>query len=57
MMTLVAARHEPAAMARANCFASNDPATFFYPDRQWQGVNEVPYTFLINGTLAVDRRA
>jgi hypothetical protein len=46
-----------AAMARANCYASNDPGTYYYADRYWQGVGEVPYTFIKDGVLQVDRRA
>ena len=46
-----------AAIARANCFASKDPATFYYPDRHWQAISDVPYTFLRDGVLLVDRRA
>jgi hypothetical protein len=46
-----------AAIARANCFASSDPATFYYADRHWQGISGVPYTFMRDGVLQVDRRA
>ena len=46
-----------AAMARANSFASRDPDTYYYPDRKWQYVGDVPYTFLKDGVLQVDRRA
>ena len=46
-----------AAMARANSFASRDPDTYYYPDRKWQYVGEVPYTWLKDGVLQVDRRA
>ena len=35
------------AMARANSFASPDPDTYYYKDRKWQFVGDVPYnTFL-----------
>jgi hypothetical protein len=46
-----------AAMARANCFASRDPETFYWPDRCWQCVVDVPYTFERDGILMLDRRA
>jgi hypothetical protein len=46
-----------AAMARANSFASNDADTYYYPDRKWQYVGDVPYNFMKNGVLQVDRRA
>jgi hypothetical protein len=46
-----------AAIARANCFGNMDPGTFFYPDRHWQAVHDVPYTFMRDGVLQVDRRA
>ena len=31
--------------------------TYFYIDRKWQYVGDVPYTFLKDGTLEVDRWA
>lgn len=46
-----------AAMARANSFASTDPDTFYYKDRKWQYVGDVPYNFNKDGVLEVDRRA
>jgi hypothetical protein len=46
-----------AAIARANCFASRDANTFYYKDRKWQYVGDVPYTFVKDGVLQVDRRA
>lgn len=46
-----------AAIARANCFASNDSDTLFYEGRHWRGVGDVPYTFVKDGILEVDRRA
>jgi hypothetical protein len=46
-----------AAIARANCFASKDAGTYFYKDRKWQYVGDVPYTFVKDGVLLVDRRA
>ena len=46
-----------AAMARANSFASHDPDTYYYPDRKWQYVGDVPYNFMKDGVLQVDRRA
>ena len=45
------------AMARANSFASRDPDTYYYKDRKWQYVGDVPYNFLKGGVLDVDRRA
>jgi hypothetical protein len=54
---LAEAARAAAAIARANCFASKDPATFYYPDRHWQAISDVPYTFLRDGVLLVDRRA
>jgi hypothetical protein len=46
-----------AAMARANCFASGDRGTFYYDDRHWQAVGDIPYNFVKDGILEVDRRA
>ena len=46
-----------AAMARANSFASPDRGTYYYDDRQWQYVGDIPYTWLKDGVLEVDRRA
>ncbi len=46
-----------AATARATSFASPARDTFFYPDRKWQFVGDVPYNFLKDGVLQVDRRA
>jgi hypothetical protein len=46
-----------AAIARANSFASRDPETYFYDDRQWQAITDVPYTFLRDGVLLLDRRS
>ena len=46
-----------AAMARANSYASTDRRTYFYHDRQWQYVGDVPYNNLKDGILEVDRRA
>ena len=51
------AAHAGAAMARANSFASPDADTYYYKDRKWQYVGDVPYTFLKDGVLQVDRRA
>ena len=45
------------AMARANSFASPTRDTYFYDDRKWQYVGDVPYTFVKNGVDEVDRRA
>src|SRR5262249_17308217 len=46
-----------AATARANSFASTDPGIRFYDDRQWLYIGDVPYTWMKNGVLQVDRRA
>ena len=46
-----------AAMARANSFASRDADTYYYEDRKWQYVGDVPYNFVKDGVLQVDRRA
>ncbi len=54
---LSGAARTAAAMARANSFASRDPDTFYYKDRKWQYVGDVPYTFVKDGILQVDRRA
>lgn len=51
------AAHTAAAFARANCFASRDPGTIYYEGGQWRSVGDVPYTFLKDGVLQVDRRA
>jgi hypothetical protein len=54
---LAEAARVAAAIARANSFASRDPETYFYDDRQWQAVVDVPYTFERDGVLMLDRRA
>ena len=46
-----------AAMARANSFVSPDPDTYYYKDRKWQYVGNVPHDFNKDGVLEVDRRA
>ena len=46
-----------AAMARANTYASPAPDTYYYQDRKWQYVGDVPYTFVKDGIAQVDRRA
>ena len=46
-----------AAMARANSFDSPDRGTYYYDDEKWQYVGDVPYTWLKDGVLQVDRRA
>lgn len=46
-----------AAMARANTFASRDPGTYYYEYHQWQHIGDVPYTFVKDGVLELDRRA
>jgi hypothetical protein len=46
-----------AAIARANCFASRESETYYWPDRHWQCVIDVPYTFERDGILMLDRRA
>lgn len=45
------------AFARANAFASPVPDTYFYPDRKWQYFGEMPYNFMRDGVVDVDRRA
>ena len=45
------------AMARANSFASPIRNTYYYDDRKWQFVGEVPYNFVKDGILEVDHRA
>jgi hypothetical protein len=45
------------AFARANSFASPVSDTFFYEDRKWQYVGDVPYNFVKDGILQVDLRA
>ncbi len=45
------------AMARSLAFASTDRDTFFYEDRKWQFVGDVPYTFEKDGIPQIDRRA
>ena len=42
------------AMARANTFGPAD--AHYYPDRQWQGVNAVNYTFIVDGVPQIDAR-
>jgi hypothetical protein len=42
---LAEAARAAAAMARANCFASRDPGTYYNPDRRWQCIANTPYTF------------
>ena len=54
---LAEAARAGAAMARANSFASRDADTYYYPDRKWQFVGDVPYNFMKDGVLQVDRRA
>jgi hypothetical protein len=46
-----------AAMARANSFDSPDRATYFYDNERWQYVGDIPYTWLKDGVLQVDRRS
>lgn len=46
-----------AAFARANCFASADPDTYYYPGKYWQAITGVPYTFVRDGVLEIDLRA
>ena len=54
---LSAAAKTGSAMARANSYASPDRDTYFYEDRKWQYVGEMPYTFIKDGVNEVDRRA
>ena len=43
------------AIARANTYGA-PPGGYYYPDRKWQGVSGVSYTFLQNGTPQIDAR-
>jgi hypothetical protein len=43
------------AIARANTYAP-PPDGFYYPDRKWQGVTGLPYTFTRDGTPLIDSR-
>lgn len=45
------------AMARANSYASRIPDTYYYANRKWQFVGDVPYTFVKNGIPQVDQLA
>jgi hypothetical protein len=45
------------AFARANSYASPVSDTYFYEDRKWQYIGDVPYNFMKDGVLEVDRRA
>ncbi|BAH35741.1 DUF1214 domain-containing protein [Rhodococcus erythropolis] len=53
---LESAAHAGAAFARGIAFASEDSDTYFYQGRQWQGVGNVPYTFVDHaGVTMIDR--
>ena len=43
------------AIARANTYGT-PPGGYYYPDRKWQGVAGVSYTFLQDGTPQIDTR-
>jgi hypothetical protein len=45
------------AMARANSYASPVPDTYYYSNRKWQFVGDIPYTFVKDGIVQVDRLA
>ena len=45
------------AMARAVSFDSPIADTYYYDDRKWQFIGDVPYDFIKDGVLEVDRRA
>ncbi len=45
------------AIARSISFASPQADTYFYDDRKWQYIGDVPYDFMKNGTIEIDRRA
>ena len=45
------------AIARANSFASRISNTYYYSDRKWQYIGDVPYDFVKNGIVQVDHRA
>lgn len=57
MALLAEAARTAAAFARADCFASADPATYYYPGKYWQAISGVPYTFVRDGVLEIDLRA
>ena len=44
------------AMARAIAFASPIPDTYYYADRKWQYVGDVPYNLVKDGIPQVDHR-
>src|SRR5262249_28491787 len=46
-----------AAIARANTFASREADVRLWPDREWEGIGDVPYTFERDGALLLDRRS
>ena len=46
-----------AATARANAFASPAADTYYYEGHKWQYVGDVPYDFVKDGALQIDRRA
>ena len=45
------------AIARANSFASSLLDTYYYDNRKWQYIGDVPYNFMKDGILKVDHRA
>ena len=53
---LAEAARAGSAIARANSFASPAADTYFYEGGHWQFVGDVPYNFLKDGVLDVDRR-
>jgi hypothetical protein len=42
------------AIARANTFAPS--SNYFYPRKQWQGVGDLDYTFIVDGVPQIDLR-
>ena len=51
------AAHSAAGMARANTFASVDSPTYYYKDGKRLYVGYVPYIFVKDGIVELDRRA
>ena len=43
------------AMARANTYGPS-PGGYYYPNRKWQGVSGVSYTFMQDGAPLIDAR-
>lgn len=54
---LAEAARTGSAMARAISFASPAADTYYYDDRKWQYVGDMPYDFVKDGIVQVDRLA